>query len=140
MRAMPVPLVRLTGLLLTAAVACVSAPPPRSAPRPPAATSAPAASAPAAAPGSPPAPGQAAATAPAAPAPTPAAAATATPASPVHPLRASVPAFGGTMEIEVRDLPREAADAAIQAAAVEVGEVERLTDSGRPGGELALLN
>ncbi|HYL06296.1 MAG TPA: FAD:protein FMN transferase, partial [Thermoanaerobaculia bacterium] len=62
------------------------------------------------------------------------------PCVPVHPLRASVPAFGGTMEIEVRDLPREAADAAIQAAAVEVGEVERLTDLGRPGGELALLN
>jgi thiamine biosynthesis lipoprotein len=66
--------------------------------------------------------------------------AAAAPASPVHPLRASVPAFGGALEVEVRDLSREAANAAIQAAAVEVGEIERLTDPGRPDGELALLN
>jgi thiamine biosynthesis lipoprotein len=55
-------------------------------------------------------------------------------------MRASVPAFGGTLEVEVRDLPRAAADAAIRAAAAEVGEVERLTDPGRPDGELAALN
>ena len=61
-------------------------------------------------------------------------------ASPVHPLRASAPAFGATLEVEVRDLPREAADAAIQAVATEVGEVERLTDPDRLDGELATLN
>jgi thiamine biosynthesis lipoprotein len=134
MGAMPVPLVRLTALLLAAAVACVSAPPSRIAAKKPAALPAPEA-----APGSPPALGQATATVPTAPAPAVAAAAAA-PSSPVHPLRASVPAFGGTLEIEVRDLPREAADAAIQAAAVEVGEMERLTDPRGSGGELALLN
>jgi thiamine biosynthesis lipoprotein len=85
----------------------------------------------------------------AAPAPTvvpapPAAPATpvaASPSSPVHPLRATgAAAFGGALEVEIRDLPREAAEAAIQAAVTEVGEVERLTDPSRPEGELAALN
>ncbi len=61
-------------------------------------------------------------------------------ASPVHPLRSTFPALGAILEVEVRDLARDAADAAIQAAATEVGEVERLTDPARPGGELASLN
>jgi thiamine biosynthesis lipoprotein ApbE len=80
---------------------------------------------------------------PPAPVPAPApAAASAPPAVPgqVHPLRATTPAFGATFEIEVRDLPREAADTAIQAAAAEVGELERMTDPGRLDGELAALN
>lgn len=74
---------------------------------------------------------------PAAPAPV----APASPASPVHPLRATgAAAFGGALEVEIRDLPREAADTAIQAAVAEAGEMERLTDPRRPEGELAALN
>jgi thiamine biosynthesis lipoprotein len=60
--------------------------------------------------------------------------------APAHPLRATVQAFGGTLMVEVRDLPAEAANAAIQAAVAEVGEVERLTDPGRPYGEISALN
>jgi thiamine biosynthesis lipoprotein len=55
-------------------------------------------------------------------------------------LLASTPAFGVLLEVEVRDLPRDAARDAIQAAGAEVAEVERLTDPGRPDGELASLN
>jgi len=67
--------------------------------------------------------------------------AAASPGSPVHPLRATgAAAFGGALEVEIRDLPREAADAAIQAAVAEAGEMERLTDPSRPEGELAALN
>jgi thiamine biosynthesis lipoprotein len=60
--------------------------------------------------------------------------------SPAHPLRATVQAFGGTLMVEVRDLPSEPANAAIQAAVSEIGEVERLTDPGRPDSEVAALN
>jgi FAD:protein FMN transferase len=61
--------------------------------------------------------------------------------SPVHPLRATgAAAFGGTMEVEIRDLPRAAAEAAIQAAVAAAGDVERMTDPGRADGELAALN
>ena len=76
----------------------------------------------------------------AAPAAAPSSPASAAPAGPVHPLRASAPALGSTLEVEIRDLPRTAAEAAIQAAAAEVAEVERLTDPGRADGELAALN
>jgi thiamine biosynthesis lipoprotein len=62
------------------------------------------------------------------------------PGAPNHPLRASAAAFGGTLDVEIRDLPRAAAEAAIQAAVAEAGEMERMTDPGRPDGELAALN
>jgi FAD:protein FMN transferase len=61
-------------------------------------------------------------------------------AGPAHPLRATAQALGGTLTVEVRDLPEEAANAAIQAAVAEVREVERLTNPDRPDGELAALN
>jgi FAD:protein FMN transferase len=61
-------------------------------------------------------------------------------AAPAHPLRASGPAFGVKVEIEVRDLPRDAAEAAVRAAIAEAGEVERLTDATRPDSEVAALN
>lgn len=70
----------------------------------------------------------------------PVAAASGVPGAPVRPSRASGAAFGGTLEVEIRDLPRAAAEAAIQAAVAEAGEVERMTDPGRPDGELAALN
>ncbi|MBV8201044.1 MAG: hypothetical protein JOZ15_10525, partial [Acidobacteria bacterium] len=111
---MPANPVCLTVQLLAAGLAVVAAPPARVAATVSAAAPSPAA-APVAAPSAPPAPATVVTAAPAAPV---AAAAT---VSPIHPLRASVPAFGGAMEVEVRDLSREAADAAIQAAAVEVG-------------------
>jgi FAD:protein FMN transferase len=72
-----------------------------------------------------------------APAPAPPAFSPPAPAA-IHPLRASAPAFGGKLEIEIRDLPREAADTAIRAAVAEVGEVERMTDAG--AGDLGALN
>src|SRR5205807_1703628 len=75
-----------------------------------------------------------------APPPPPAAPAAAAPGSPVHPLRASAAAFGGALDMEIRDLPRAAAEAAIQAAVGEAAEVERMTDPGREDGELAALN
>jgi thiamine biosynthesis lipoprotein len=62
------------------------------------------------------------------------------PGAPIRPLRATGAAFGGTLEVEIRDLPSAAADAAIQAAFAEAGEVERMTDPGRPDGEVAALN
>lgn len=60
------------------------------------------------------------------------------------PLRMTAEAFGGQATIEVRELPREAAEPAIRAALDEVRAVERLTDplaqdsSGRHG--VAWLN
>jgi thiamine biosynthesis lipoprotein len=56
------------------------------------------------------------------------------------PVRLAHQAFGRPMEIEVRNLPADAARAAIQRAFVEVGEMERLSDPVRPEGGLALLN
>lgn len=51
------------------------------------------------------------------------------PAAPdITPLRLAASAFGQTVEIELRDLPRDAARTAIQAALTEVAEMERLTD------------
>ncbi len=70
----------------------------------------------------------------------PVAAASGIPGAPIRPSRATGAAFGGTLEVEIRDLPRAAADDAIQAAVAEAGEVERMTDPGRPDGELAALN
>jgi thiamine biosynthesis lipoprotein len=61
-----------------------------------------------------------------------------------HPLRLAAQAFGQAAEIEVRDLSKEAARAAIQAALAEVAEIERLTDPDAPpdalAGSLAALN
>lgn len=63
----------------------------------------------------------------------------------IQPLRIAAPAFGQTVEVEVRDLTRDAARVAIQAALAEIVEIERLTgpdgppDAGRPG-SLAALN
>ncbi|HEY6321624.1 MAG TPA: FAD:protein FMN transferase [Thermoanaerobaculia bacterium] len=82
----------------------------------------------------------AAAVTPAAPAAPTAPVAAASPGAPIHPLRASAAAFGGTLDVEIRDLPRAAAEGAIQAAVAEAGEVERLTDPSRADGELAALN
>jgi thiamine biosynthesis lipoprotein len=82
----------------------------------------------------------AAVVAPAPPAAPAAPVAAASPGSPVHPLRATGAAFGGTLEVEIRDLPRAAAEAAIQAAFAVAEEVERMTDPGRADGELAALN
>jgi thiamine biosynthesis lipoprotein len=48
------------------------------------------------------------------------------------PLRLAASAFGQTVEIELRDLPRDASRAAIQAALAEVAEIERLTDPEAP--------
>lgn len=45
----------------------------------------------------------------------------------VRPLRVAATAFGRPAEIEVRDLPREAARSAVQAALDEIAAVERLT-------------
>jgi FAD:protein FMN transferase len=77
---------------------------------------------------------------PAAPSAPVAAASPGAPGAPIHPLRASAAAFGGSLDVEIRDLPRAAAEGAIQAAVAEAGEVERMTDPGRPDGELAALN
>jgi thiamine biosynthesis lipoprotein len=62
----------------------------------------------------------------------------------VRPVRMAAAAFGRQAEIEVRDLAREPARAAIEAALGEVAEVERLTratpaDTAAPAG-LAALN
>lgn len=62
----------------------------------------------------------------------------------LHPVRLSAPAFGQTLEIEVRELPREGAREAIQAALTEVAAVEKLTDPeaapDAEGAGLAALN
>lgn len=47
-----------------------------------------------------------------------------------EPLRISAQAFGETVAIEVRDLPRPQAEAAVRAALEEILEVEALTDPG----------
>jgi thiamine biosynthesis lipoprotein len=57
-----------------------------------------------------------------------------------EPVRFSAPAFGGQVEVEVRGLPRSAADAAIQEALREVAAVERTTDPGIAGSGIAALN
>ncbi|HKH45820.1 MAG TPA: FAD:protein FMN transferase [Thermoanaerobaculia bacterium] len=61
-----------------------------------------------------------------------------------EPLRLAAPAFGETVEIEVRDFSREASQEAIHAALAEVAEIERLTDPDAPAeamtGSLAALN
>jgi len=61
-----------------------------------------------------------------------------------EPLRLAAPAFGETVEIEVRDLSRAASHEAIHAALAEVAEIERLTDPDAPAeamaGSLAALN
>jgi thiamine biosynthesis lipoprotein len=62
------------------------------------------------------------------------------PATAGEPLRLSASAFGKPVEIEIRDLAREAARAAIQKAFAEIAEIERLTDAERPDGRLAVLN
>jgi thiamine biosynthesis lipoprotein len=46
---------------------------------------------------------------------------------PAAPVRLAAQAFGRTVEIEVRDLPQDAAREAIQKAFAEVAEIERLT-------------
>lgn len=62
----------------------------------------------------------------------------------LQPLRLAAPAFGQNLEIEVRDLPREQAREAIQAALTEVAAVEKLTDpeaaADAEGAGLAALN
>jgi len=45
----------------------------------------------------------------------------------IRPVRIAATAFGGPVEVEVRDLSHEAARAAIQSALDEIAEVERLT-------------
>ncbi|HEX9941558.1 MAG TPA: FAD:protein FMN transferase [Thermoanaerobaculia bacterium] len=56
------------------------------------------------------------------------------------PLRFTASAFGKPVEIEVRDLPRDAAQKAVHKALAEIAEIERLTDATRPGGGLTALN
>src|SRR5215210_2004060 len=60
----------------------------------------------------------------------------------IRPVRIAATAFGKPAEIEVRDLPREAARAAIQSAFDEVAAVERLTGTDAAGaiGGLGALN
>ena len=65
----------------------------------------------------------------------------------IQPLRLAAPAFGQTVEIEVRDLSKEASREAIHAALAEVAEIERLTDPDAPpeagspiSGSIAALN
>lgn len=55
------------------------------------------------------------------------------PPPPTAPLRITSQAFGSPVEIEVRGLPRETAQAAIQKALAEIGEAERLTGAGLAG-------
>jgi FAD:protein FMN transferase len=62
----------------------------------------------------------------------------------IEPLRLAAPAFGQTIEIEIRGLSREASGTAIAAALAEVAEMERLTDPEAPAdalpGSVAALN
>lgn len=67
-------------------------------------------------------------------------AAPADPQAPVQPLRLAGQAFGRPMEVEVRDLPRAAAEAAIRRAFAEAAEMEKLADPVRPDGGLAALS
>lgn len=57
-------------------------------------------------------------------------------ASDVEPVRMSVQAFGTAVEIEVRDLPRDRAEAAIREALGEIHQIANLTDASQaqPGG------
>lgn len=59
-----------------------------------------------------------------------------------RPVRIASAAFGERLEIEVRDLPRETSNAAIQAAMAEVVETERLLrpDAAEPAGGIGSLN
>jgi thiamine biosynthesis lipoprotein len=61
------------------------------------------------------------------------------PAPEASPLRQTDKAFGRPAEIEVRDLPPEAAREAMSRAFRQIAETERLTDAGTGGG-LAALN
>jgi FAD:protein FMN transferase len=56
------------------------------------------------------------------------------------PLRQVDKAFGRPAEIEVRDLPAEAAREAMSRAFAQIAETERLTDGALPDSALALLN
>jgi thiamine biosynthesis lipoprotein len=60
----------------------------------------------------------------------------------VRPVRIASTAFGQGLEIEVRDLPRDTAKAAIQAALDEVSGTERLLrlDTAEPAGGIGSLN
>ncbi|MES1241024.1 MAG: FAD:protein FMN transferase [Acidobacteriota bacterium] len=60
----------------------------------------------------------------------------------VRPVRIASTAFGRRLEIEVRDLPRDTAKAAIQAALDEVSATERLLrpDASEPAGGVGSLN
>lgn len=60
----------------------------------------------------------------------------------IRPVRIAAVAFGDSVEIEVRDLPRDAARAAIQTALAEVAELERLTRTAAAdaSGSVAALN
>ncbi len=70
----------------------------------------------------------------------PLSAAPAAPAAEPSPQRQAGKAFGRPAEIEVRDLPSEAAREAIGRAFAQIAETERLADGARPDGGLALLN
>jgi thiamine biosynthesis lipoprotein ApbE len=56
------------------------------------------------------------------------------------PLRGALPAFGLQAEIEVRDLPKPEAEAALKAALAEIAGIERLTDAARPDSAVSVLN
>src|SRR5947199_9364913 len=64
----------------------------------------------------------------------------ASPSPATSPLRLADKAFGRPAEIEVRDLPPEAAREAIRRAFTAIVETERLADATGPGGGLAALN
>ena len=56
------------------------------------------------------------------------------------PVHVTLAAFGTTIDIEARGLPSDTARQAIQKAAAEIAEVDRLTDSTRADSGLAALN
>lgn len=59
----------------------------------------------------------------------------------IRPVRIAAVAFGHPVEVEVRDLPRDQARAAIETALAEVAELERLTRTATPdAGGLGALN
>lgn len=62
------------------------------------------------------------------------------PAQGVEPVRMAMPAFGSDAQIEVRDLPRAAAETAIQDALAEIHQIQWLTDPtvNGPGGLYAV--
>jgi FAD:protein FMN transferase len=59
---------------------------------------------------------------------------------PAAPVRLAAPAFGERVEVEVRGLPKSAAQAAVEEALRAVAEVERETDPTAPGSGIAALN